>query len=106
LHLFEGYGIELEYMLVSSSSLDVLPVSDSVLRSRAGRYVNEIESGAAGWSNEFVLHVMEIKNNRPSPSLSGLNRILQEQVVQINHLLEEEEGRLMPPACILDGAFA
>ena len=96
LHLFEGYGIELEYMLVSSNSLDVLPVSDSILRSRAGRYVNEIENGAAGWSNEFVLHVMEIKNNRPSPSLSGLNRILQEQVVQINHLLEEREGRLMP----------
>lgn len=96
LHLFEGYGIELEYMLVSSSSLDVLPVSDKLLRSRAGRYVNEIEDNAAGWSNEFVLHLLEIKNNRPSPSLSGLSRILQDQVIQINRLLEEWEGRLMP----------
>ena len=96
LHLFEGYGVELEYMLVNSRSLDVLPVSDKLLRSRAGRYVNEIEDNAAGWSNEFVLHVLEIKNNRPFPSLSGLGRILQDQVIQINRLLEEWEGRLMP----------
>jgi glutamate---cysteine ligase / carboxylate-amine ligase len=96
LHLFEGYGLELEYMLVSSSSLDVLPVSDKLLRARAGRYVNEIEDKAAGWSNEFALHVLEIKNNRPFPSLSGLSRILQDQVTQINRLLEKWEGRLMP----------
>ncbi len=96
LHLFEGYGIELEYILVSSKSLDVLPVSDRVLRSRAGRYVNEVVNGPAGWSNEFALHVMEIKNNRPVPSLSGLGPMLQEQVVQINRILEKWEGRLMP----------
>jgi len=96
LHLFEGYGVELEYMLVSRSSLDVLPVSDKLLRSRAGRYVNEVEEDSAGWSNEFVLHVLEIKNNRPLPSLSGLSSLLQEQVRRINRLLEEWEGRLMP----------
>ena len=68
----------------AASSLDVLPVSDKLLRSRAGRYVNEVEDNAAGWSNEFVLHVLEIKNNRPFPSLSGLSRMLQDQVIQIN----------------------
>jgi len=95
-HLFEGYGIELEYILVNSKSLDVLPVSDKVLRSKAGRYVNEVVNSAAGWSNEFVLHVMEIKNNRPVPSLSGLGPILQAQVIQINSILAKWEGRLMP----------
>ena len=74
----------------------MLPVSDRVLRSKAGRYVNEVENSAAGWSNEFALHVMEIKNNRPVPSLSGLGQMLQEQVVQINRILEKWEGRLMP----------
>ena len=77
-------------------SLEVLPVSDRVLRSRAGRYVNEVVNSAAGWSNEFVLHVMEIKNNRPVPSLSGLGPMLQEQVAQINSILEKWGGRLMP----------
>ena len=96
LHLFEGYGIELEYILVSSDSLDVLPISDRVLRSRSGRYVNDVANGTAGWSNEFALHVMEIKNNSPFPSLSGLGPILQEQVVQINSILENWKGRLMP----------
>jgi carboxylate-amine ligase len=96
LHLFEGYGVELEYIIVDSSSLDPLPVSDRVLRSRAGRFVNEVANGSAGWSNEFVLHVMEIKNNSPSPSLSGLDVMFQEQIIHINRLLEEFEGRLMP----------
>jgi gamma-glutamyl:cysteine ligase YbdK (ATP-grasp superfamily) len=96
LHLFEGCGIELEYILVNSKSLDVLPVSDRVLHSKAGSYVNEVINSAAGWSNEFALHVMEIKNNRPVPSLSGLGLMLQEQVVQINRILEKWEGRLMP----------
>jgi carboxylate-amine ligase len=96
LHLFEGYGLELEYMIVDSASLNPLPVSDRVLRSRAGRLVNEVDNGSAGWSNEFVLHVMEIKNNRPSPSLSGLGVMFQEQIAHINRLLEEFEGGLMP----------
>ncbi len=96
LHLFEGYGIELEYMLVNSKTLEVLPVSDRVLRFKAGRYVNEVVNNPAGWSNEFALHVMEIKNNSPVTSLSGLGPMLQEQVVQINRIVEKWEGRLMP----------
>ncbi len=96
LRLFEGYGMELEYMIVDSTSLDPIPVSDMVLRSGDGRFANEVERGPAGWSNEFVLHVMEIKNNRPAPSLSGLDVMLQEQILHINRLLEEFQGRLMP----------
>jgi carboxylate-amine ligase len=96
LHLFEGYGVELEYMIVDSASLDPLPVSDRVLRSRAGRFLNEVENGSAGWSNEFVLHVMEIKNTRPSSSLSGLDVMFQEQIAHINRVLREFGGRLMP----------
>ena len=96
LSLFEGCGIELEHMLVHSGSLDVLPVSDMVLRSRTGRSVNEVVSGQAGWSNEFVLHVMEIKNIKPVRTLSGLSLLLQEQVTHINRILDEWDGRLMP----------
>jgi len=51
LGLFEGYGMELEYAIVGSASLDPLPIADRLLRSRAGRSVNAIENGPAGWSN-------------------------------------------------------
>ncbi len=96
LRLFEGYGIELEYMIVDRTSLDPIAVSDRVLKSRCGRFVNEVENGDAGWSNEFVMHVMEIKNRRPKASISGLGAVLQEQITQINSILEEFGGRLMP----------
>ena len=32
LHLFEGYGVELEYMLVHADSLDVPPAVDQLMR--------------------------------------------------------------------------
>lgn len=104
MRLFEGYGIELEYMLVESGSLDVLAVSDEVLRAKAGRkerrgkrgYVNEITDGPAGWSNEFVLHVIELKNSVPVPSLPGLARMFQGQIKKVNRLLKPLGGRMMP----------
>ncbi len=45
LHLFEGYGIELEYMIVDRDSLAVRPLTDRVLQQVAGKIVNEIEVG-------------------------------------------------------------
>ena len=36
LHLFEGYGIELEYMIVDRESLAVRPIADRVLEAAAG----------------------------------------------------------------------
>ena len=57
LHAFDGYGIELEYMIVDRERLSVLPVADRLLQaaSAAGDY--EVEHGLMGWSNELVLHV-------------------------------------------------
>jgi glutamate---cysteine ligase / carboxylate-amine ligase len=96
LRLFEGYGVEIEYMIVDVSTLDVLPVADEVLRAAAGRYENEFEAGPVAWSNELVLHVMEIKNKGPVPSLEGLAGEFQDSVVRINGILEGLGGKLMP----------
>ncbi|MEJ2696661.1 MAG: glutamate-cysteine ligase family protein [Candidatus Sulfobium sp.] len=94
--LFEGYGVELEYMIVDRSTLDVLPVSDEVLRAAAGRYTTEFEEGPVVWSNELVLHVMEIKNNGPAGSLDGLAEKFQKGILRINGILEGFGGKLMP----------
>jgi glutamate---cysteine ligase / carboxylate-amine ligase len=97
-HLFEVCGIEIEYMIVGCESLSVLPVTDRILKSVAGDYVNEIETGALAWSNELALHVIELKTNGPAKSLAGLDGCFQRDVARINTLLEEEGGRLMPTA--------
>ena len=63
--LFTGYGIELEYMIVDRDHLNVLPVTDEVLKNIAGEYINTVELDELAWSNELVLHVIELKTNGP-----------------------------------------
>lgn len=96
LHLFEGYGIELEYMIVHRDSLDIFSVSDEVLRAAAGGYVNELDGGEIGWSNEFVLHVMELRNIHPTPSIVSLEPLFRQEITRLNKLLAPLRGMLMP----------
>ncbi|MBI1915535.1 MAG: glutamate--cysteine ligase [Planctomycetes bacterium] len=98
LHLFEGFGVELEYMIVDADSLNVLPVADEVLRSVAGEYVNDVERGDISWSNELALHVVELKTTDPAPDFDGLAEKFQENVREINERLAPLGGRLMPTA--------
>ena len=62
----------------------------------AGRKVSEVERGRFGWSNELVLHVVEIKNARPDPALEPLAAGFQAEVAAINALLQPMGARLMP----------
>lgn len=98
LSLFEAYGIELEYMIVGHDTLDVLPVSDRLIHEVAGEFVNEVEQGTVAWSNEVVLHVIEMKSNGPVASLSVLPELFQQNIERINSLLANMDGRLMPTA--------
>jgi gamma-glutamyl:cysteine ligase YbdK (ATP-grasp superfamily) len=96
--LFEAYGIELEYMIVDRSSLDVRPLSDRVLHSIAGAYESEVEVGELAWSNELVLHVIELKTNGPRGTLSGLAELFHRDVRRIDRILGPYGARLMPTA--------
>lgn len=98
LRLFEGYGIELEYIIVARDSLCVLPIADDLLREEAAStdFVNEVERGEASWSNELVLHLVELKNRDPAPTLAGLPAAFQENVERINGRLESKNAMLMP----------
>lgn len=98
LHLFAGFGIELEYMIVDAETLDVLPVADRVLHAVAGDYVAEVEMGAIAWSNELVLHVIELKTNGPAPALDPLPAAFGAQIAHINRLLAPLGGCLLPTA--------
>ncbi len=98
LHLFEGFGVEIEYVLAASADLAPLPACDQVLQTVAGEITDEVERGLLCWSNELVLHVVELKTNGPTPALPGCAAVFQEHVEEINRILAERDGRLMPTA--------
>ncbi|MBN2319915.1 MAG: glutamate--cysteine ligase [Acidobacteria bacterium] len=98
LRLFEGFGVELEYMIVDRRDFRVLPIADQILLDGEGKVCNELEQGALAWSNELVLHVVELKTNGPVPELAGLDQAFHEDVCRINERLNPLNARLMPAA--------
>lgn len=98
LHLFDGYGVEIEYMIVDDPSLELVPASDRVLKDKNGQIVNEISRDGMALSNELVLHVIEIKTDGPAESLTGLGSLFQNQVADIEKILKGFSARLMPGA--------
>jgi glutamate---cysteine ligase / carboxylate-amine ligase len=98
LHLFEGFGIELEYMIVDSDTLNVLAISDKLLQKAAGRVVNEISRGGIAWSNELVLHVIELKTDGAARTLAGTGREFQKEIASAWSMLQEFDAMLMPGA--------
>ncbi|MFT5526256.1 MAG: carboxylate-amine ligase [Pirellulaceae bacterium] len=98
LGLFEAFGIELEYMIVTGDSLDVFPITDRLLHEVAGGCESEVELGDITWSNELALHVVELKTTAPARSLDGLAERFQENVARINGLLLRHGAKLMPTA--------
>lgn len=98
LGLFEAWGVELEYMLVSDQTLDVRPICDQLLSAEAGHLTADVHRGAIDWSNELVLHVVELKTATPASHLQGLAAAFTAEVRHINRLLQPLNARLMPSA--------
>ena len=96
LGLFEGAGIELEYMIVNRDTLDILPIADELLKAVTGSYINDYEKEGISWSNELALHVVELKTGRPVPTLSETISLFQQDIGQINSILAGFGGMLMP----------
>ena len=97
-HLFEVFGIELEYMLVNKTSLKVAPIVDELLVAKAGAITSDVDNGKIGWSNELVAHVVEIKTNGPTADLENLDSLFAENIFEINDLLEPLNTTLWPTA--------
>lgn len=100
LGLFDAYGVELEYMIVDRQTLDVRPVADELFRRATGAELSDHQPGGPDgpitWSNELVLHVVELKTSGPAPTLDGLEADFQEHVGLVNNLLSPMGCRLMP----------
>lgn len=100
--LFEKLGVELEYMIVDRDTLEVAPIADRVLREvsgdDSGDAFPEGEDALVSWSNELVLHVLEMKTTEPADDLSEATDAFQRLVARANGLLEKHNAALMPGA--------
>lgn len=90
---FDGYGIEIEYMIVDETTLDVRSIADHLLE---GADDMDVARGDAAWSNELALHVIETKTAGPVADLDKAAQIFRREVNAINDLLKKERAILMP----------
>ncbi len=97
-HLFDVFGIELEYMIADRDTLSVLPIADLLFRDKTGEIVSDIEHGNIDWSNELVAHLVELKTASPDHALSGCDKHFSANISEINKLLEKYNAMLLPTA--------
>lgn len=96
LHLFQGFGIELEYMIVDQASLSILSIADEILHEVTGEYIGEASFAKTQWSNELVLHLIEIKTQGPAPDIASCLPVFQEDIQKINQILKKHSAKLLP----------
>jgi len=90
------FGVEIEYMIVAEDSLDVKALADELIPAEDGVRKNDVLKGAFRWSNELVLHVIEIKTAQPVGGFSGLAEGFHGQVADIEKALRSHGARLLP----------
>lgn len=96
--LLERFGVELEYMIVDTGSLQVRPIADKIVHAIGLSPKNEVKHGSLRWSNELVLHVIELKTDGPVRRLDGLAERFQNEVQFLNEMLAEYACMLLPTA--------
>ena len=97
-HLFEVFGIELEYMLVHNSNFKVAPIVDQLMTKKEGKLTADVDNGNIAWSNELVAHVVELKTNGPTADLNNLSTHFHNNVIEVNNILKGLAARLLPTA--------
>lgn len=98
-HLFERFGLELEYMIVSKDSGKVLPRADAVLgKGENGEPLSDARHGRVGISNELVSHVVEFKCAEPAASFDGWSADFHREISLANRELSSIGGELLPTA--------
>lgn len=95
-HLFEGFGIELEYMVVDRSTLKVLPIVDKLFAEFGDAASGDVSRGDMAWRNELPNHVVELRNTRPAKKAPKWRKRYLGEVQTINAALEKHNAMLLP----------
>jgi carboxylate-amine ligase len=89
------FGVELEYMIVSTETLRAAPIADRILPISA-EGETDIPHGILCWSNELVRHVVEFKNPNPTSDIFSLLPELSNSVRAANQMLSEYGACILP----------
>lgn len=110
LGLFEGWGIEIECMLVDAASGDVRPQVDEVLRHAFAQesgvdvtsapWIADTTDGAIAWSNELVAHVLEFKTDGPVASLAGVAESFRRSQCRADAIAREHLSAQLAPGAM------
>ncbi len=94
--LSEVTGIELQYMVVDKSTLQVRPIVGLLFVELAGRPVSDVQRGDVDLSNVIVSHVVELKTAKPTRNIARFRKKFHAEVKAINVLLDKHGCLLMP----------
>jgi gamma-glutamyl:cysteine ligase YbdK (ATP-grasp superfamily) len=98
LGLFEAVGVELEYAIVHRDSLDVYAIADQIIERQLGHIASDVEFDDIDWSNELILHMIEVKTADPRTPLDQLAAMFDRHLAMIRAHAEGLGARLMPTA--------
>lgn len=100
LHLFDGFGVELDYAIVNSSTLDTATLAAELLRAagHTDQYVSGVERGTLALSHRMAMHRVALSTNGSAPSLEPLASAFTNEVRSVNAHLANMGARLMPSA--------
>lgn len=96
LGLFQGYGIEIEWMIVDADTLDIRGRADWLLAQAAGNAAVEHVDGPITWVNELARHLIEAKSTDPMPTIQGQHALFADAAAKINAVLATEGLCLLP----------
>lgn len=96
LHLFEKFGIELEYMIVRKADGRVAPLADRIMIAQCGEPASDCTIGACEVSNELAAHVFELKTPGPTADFVQLETDFVEAIRLTNEILARHDCRLLP----------
>jgi gamma-glutamyl:cysteine ligase YbdK (ATP-grasp superfamily) len=96
LHLFEGYGIEIGYMIVDAENLDISPLADRVLVERGGAEAGKWENGPITWCHGMPRHLLKLRSSGPQSTLAGLADHYRTNTELLDKQLEAHGARLLP----------
>lgn len=96
LHLFEKFGIELEYMIVNRRDYRVAPITDRIMIAQCGEPRNDCTVGTCEVSNELAAHVFELKTPGPTADLQRLELDFVEAIRLTNKILTPHDCLLLP----------
>lgn len=96
LGLFQGFGIEIEWMIVDAKTLDIRGHADWLLAQVAGAEAVEHVDGPITWVNELARHLVEAKSTDAMPSVTGQQAHFADAAAKINAVLASQGLCLLP----------